>query len=258
MLDINIKKLLISSIPSNISIDGYSFPIKKTLGSVPLNKLELPTVNIKFINEGDLYYRSIDDCCNIVDTTTTFNNINTCVVRYTVASTDVVINTSNPITYKTGTDIYTIPRVPVIDIIKVGSYIKNIDYKLSDDHTSIIWIGNKPSDNTIFNIEYKWINSGYYISNQLVSYLIKDFKGRIFNLIRDYGINIIDCKGVKDISDIYTSDSFNAFSFDFTITYPFTWSTTISEEDAVISDTFTFDLIVNDINVDKITCHIDE
>lgn len=253
MVDTDVKKLLVSSIPSSVIIDGHSFPIKKTLGSVPLNKLELPTINIKFINDGELYYRSIDDCCTTdINHNANFCNINSCVIRYTVAATDVVIDTSENITYKSGINSYNIKYVPAIDITEIGSYVKNTDYKLSTDHTSVEWIGNKPSNNTTFNIKYKWIDSGYYISDQLITYLIKDVKGRVFNLVKDYGINIIACKAVKDISDIYVSDSFNVFSFDVVITYPFTWNTTISEEDAITANKFTFDLIINNIEIDTI------
>lgn len=258
MLSINIKQIMFSEIPSNLTIDGFSFPIKKTLGSIPLNKLSLPTINIRFIDDGNKYYRSIDDCVSSIDTTTNFVNVNSCILRYTVASTDVIIDAEDSITYKTGTDIYQLQRVPSIDIDSVGAYVKNIDYKLSSDHTSIQWIGSRPANNSIFNVKYKWVDSGYYVASQIAEYLIKDFRGRIFDILKSYGINIIDVHGVKDISDIYVDDSFNAFYFDFVITYPFTWSTTISDEDAITANNFDFDLILNNINIETISYHKDD
>jgi len=253
MLNTDIKKLLLSVTPSNLTIDGHTFTITKTLGSVPLNELTLPTINIKFIGEGTPSYRSMDDGAIITDNVTSYVNTDMCTIRYTVAASDVVIETTETITYKTGTDIYQLHRVPSIDILSVGTFIKNTDYKLSTDHTSIQWIGSKPANNVPFTVRYTWSNSGYYISNQLIEYLAKDIRGRIFDLIKVYGINIIDFKGLKDISDIYVSDVFNAFTFDFIITYPFTWTTTISDLDAIIANTFTFDLIMNNINIDTIS-----
>lgn len=258
MLDVDIKNILFSETPSNITIDGYNFSINKTSGSIPLNKLSLPTINIKFINDGNPYYNSIDDYTNIIDTTTNSTNIESCILRYTVAAIDTVIETEENITYKNGITTYQLQRAPTIDIISVGSYVKNVDYKLSQDHASIQWIGNTPANNSIFNVKYKWIDSGYYISQQIAEFLIKDFKGRIFNLIRNYDINIVDFKAIKDISDIYVDEAFHAFYFDFVITYPFTWTTTISDEDAVTADNFDFDLIINNVEIETISCHKDD
>lgn len=252
ILNLNFKKLLLAEIPSSITIDGHTLPIEKTIGSVPLNKLTLPTINVNFI-ENAPYYRSIDDGAVIIDGGFKYNIVNSGIIRYTVGASSVTADTSTTMIYKTGTDLYTLPRVPVVNINNIGTYVKNIDYRLRSDHASIEWIGNKPANNASFVVNYKWVNDGYFISHQLIDYLMKDVRGRVFNLITNYNVNIIDFKSVVDISDIYVSDAFNAFSFDFIITYPFTWTSTISDEDAIIANTFTFNLIVNDIDVDTIS-----
>lgn len=219
---------------------------------MPLNKLTLPTININFI-ENTPYYRSLDDGVQTIDNGLKYNIVNSGIIRYTVGASNVIADTTETIKYITGTNLYTLHRVPVIDINNVGTYIKNIDYRLRPDHASIEWIGSKPSNNSNFIVNYKWVNSGYNVVHQLMDYLMKDVRGRVFNLFKDYNVNIIDFKPVVDISDIYASDAFNAFSFDFIITYPFTWNTILSDEDAVIANTFTFNLIVNNIDVDTIS-----
>jgi hypothetical protein len=258
MLNLDVKKLFVaSSIPSSLTIDGYSYPIRRTLGSTPIDKLILPTVNVRFFNEDTPYYRSIDDGCKIVDNISTFTNINACTVRYTVATEDFTTTASQSIKYVTGTDVYEILNKPVIDIVSIGTFVKNTDYKLSNDHTSIEWIGNKPSNNSTFNVNYKWTNSGYFINHQLTDYLIKYIKGNFLKTLNGYGIGIVDFKGVKDISDVYGSDVLNVFAFDFIITYPFEWNITLTDEDAVIANTITFDLYANGTNIDTISYHND-
>lgn len=252
MLNLDVKKLLLRELPASLTIDGYTFSIKRTIGSTPLNELSLPTVNLKFIGEGTPYYRSFDDGHMYNDTMNTYQHTYTCSLRFTVAATDATINTSSSIKYISGTNSYTLPRVPVVDIIGVTGYVKNTDYRLSTDRTSIEWIGTTPANNATFVVEYTWINSGFYIANQLVDYIMQDVNGRVFDLLRPYGINIINSKGITDLSNIYTNDSLSAFSFDIVVTYPFTWSISISSEDSVLAESIILDLYVNEINTGTI------
>jgi len=253
MLSLEIKKLLLRSIPSTITVDGHQFAINRTIGSTPLNTLTLPTINLKFIGEGTPYYRSFDDEHIMNDTVNTYKNTYVCTLRYTIAATDTVISTTQSIKYLDGVNTYPIERVPVLDITNITGYEKNIDYRLNASHESITWIGDTPAVNANFTVEYDWIDSGLYIVSQFTEYLMKDVQGRVFDLLKPYGINMIGSKGGQDLSDIITNDALNAFSFDITITYPFTWTTTITTEDASIAESIDLNLYINEINAGTIS-----
>jgi len=248
MLSLDVKKLLLRAIPPNISVDGYSFPICRTLGPTPLNTLTLPTVNLKVIGEGTPYYRSFDDNHTMNNSINTYKNTYVCTLRYTIASTDTVIPTTQSIQYVTGTNIYPLDGVPCLDITDIATYTKNTDYQLNVTRDAIEWIGNTPANDTTFIVEYNWVDSGMYITHQLTEYLMKDIHGRIFDMLKPYGIDMIDSKGVVDISDIYANDALSAYSFDIVITYPFTWTTSVSSEDAVVAESIALTLFVNEIN----------
>lgn len=253
MLDYTVKKLLYDYIPSNVSIDNNLISITKTFDKTPLNKTILPYVNIKFINEDTDFVRSMDDLISFSDETTSYTSIKMCTIRYTIASTNVNITSTDTIKYITGTNVYQLKNNPVIDVNNVGSYVKNVDYKLSNDHTSIEWLKNYPSNNTSITPNYQWTQLGYYITHQLTDYIMKDVCGRVDNLLTKYNVNIVDVKPVQDISEIYVSDPFTVFTFDVIITYPFKWSITISEEDAIIANTFIFDLYCNNKYINTIS-----
>jgi len=251
MLNLDVKKLLIREMPSSLTIDGHVFTIKKTTGSTPLNELTLPTINLKFIGEGTPYYRSFDDDHIINDTLNQYQHTCVCTLRFTIAASDSIISASDSIKYLSGTNSYTLQRVPVLDITSVTGFVKDTDYQLSADRTAIEWIGTTPTVNANFTVNYQWINSGFYISHQILDYIMKDINGRVFNLLTPYGINVINYKGAVDLSDIYTNDALSAFSFDIVITYPFTWTTLI--ENSEIAETIELDLYVDEINAGTIT-----
>jgi hypothetical protein len=252
MLNLDVKKLLLRELPSSLTLDGHSFTIKRTIGSTPLNELSLPTINIKFIGEGAPYYRSFDDGHVYNDTLNKYRHTYTCSLRFTCAAIDTIITTSESIKYVEGTSKYALARVPILDITSITGFVKNTDYRLSSDRTMVEWIGTTPANNITFTIEYTWINSGFYIANQMIDYIMQDVNGRVFDLLRPYGINIINSKGIVDLSDIYTNDALSAFSFDIIITYPFAWSTSIASDDATLAETIILDLYVNEINTGTI------
>jgi hypothetical protein len=256
MLNLDVKKLLLREIPSTLAIDGHSFTILRTFGSTPLNSLTLPTVNLKVIGEGTPFYRSFDDGHVFNNSLNIYQNTYTCTLRYTVAATDKVISASQSIKYLNGVNSYVLAGVPVKDIVSIPTFVKDVDYRLNNDRDEIEWIGNKPSANANFTVTYNWINSGLYISHQLLDYLMKDVRGRVFDLLSTYKINVVKSKGVVDISDIYANDALSAFSFDIVITYPFTWTTSILSEDAVTATQIDLDLYVNEINVGTISKQI--
>jgi hypothetical protein len=194
----------------------------------------------------------------LLDETTnqiTSKNTSSCIIRYKVGAIDITLTASERITFEQGTNTYKLTRVPILKINSIDSFIENVDYVLDDTRDSITWIGNKPSDNSVFIVNYDWINSGYFISHQILKYLIEDFNGRIFRILNQYGIDVIDSKGVEDISQIYTNDAFSVLVYEFTITYPFTWTTTLSVEDTVIADNIIIDLYLNEIDCGTVEYH---
>ena len=255
MLNLNVKKLLVREMPSTLTIDGHVFTINRTLGSTPLNNLSLPTVNLKFIGEGTPWYRSFDDEHTMNDTYNVFKHIYVCTLRYTVAAADTTISDTQSIKYLSGINTYAIARVPVKDITNIATFDKNVDYRLSLDRESVEWIDHTPAVNSNFTVEYDWIDSGLYISHQLIDYLMKDVHGRVFDLLRPYGIDVIDSKSVIDLSEIYANDALSAFSFDIIITYPYTWTTTLADE--YLADSVALSLLLENLDSDTLVETVD-
>lgn len=251
MLKPTIRKLIIDQVPESVSVNGHSVTVNKTVGSVPLNPLSVPAVNIKFVAEGTPYYRSIDDQADIVNDVLKEQDVRSVVVRYTVGAKDEVVTSSETFVYSTLQTAYTLSNVPVNQIKSVGSYVNGTDYKLSPNRDSIIWL-KQLTNNTTFTVTYEWLDSGFFVCSELINFLIKNTFGEFRHILAKNGVNVLRSTGIIDLSDIYANDALSACSCDIVLTYTYSWSRALTEEDGSLLDSIELDVYMNENLVDTI------
>lgn len=248
MLPIPVKKLLVRSIPSSIILDGSTFQLQKSFGKAALNTVVSPTINFSIISEGKRQYRSIDDNYTKTGDVVTESDIRTAILQYKIGASCITRNAIDTIK-KTDTTLYQFPKVPVVNINSIESFIKNIDYCLLEDHETLSWLTPGPALNSNFTVNYDWIEDGYWIAYGIADYMIQDILANMRSILAPYGINVFKVGDIVDLSTIYADEAFSACSFDVQLIYPYSWTHTPREEDAVTLESIALDLFVNDYDV---------
>lgn len=251
MLPAQVKKLLVKSIPSTVVVDGSTFQLQRSFGKAALNTVVSPTLNLSIISENKRYYRSIDDGYTKNGDTITESDIRTAVLQYKIGASTTKLTTSDTLKKTTAT-LYTLPKPPVANINSIGSFVKNIDYCLLEDHETLSWLKSGPALNSNFTVNYDWIEDGYWIAYGIADYMIKDILANMRSVLIPYDIDVFKVGNVVDLSAIYADETFSACSFDVQLVYPYSWTRTFSEEDAVTLESIALDLHINDYDAGTI------
>lgn len=244
MLPTEVKKLLVKSVPSTISLDGSTFEIQKSFGKAPLNTIISPSINLSIVSEGKRYYRSMDDSRNQISNVITESDVRTAILQYKVGASGKQLTASDTIT-KTAATLYSLSKTPVVDITNINNFEKNLDYRLLDDHETLSWLAPGPALNSTYVVDYNWIEDGYWIAYGIADYLIKDILANMRPVLDPYGIDVFKVGNVVDLSAIYADEAFSACSFDVQLNYPYSWTRTLTEEEAVTLESIALDLIIN-------------
>lgn len=222
MLDINLQELIYSYIPTSLTIDDSVFEIQTTLGEVPLNSVECPTVNLSFIGNGTPYFRSIDQTFVADDQQVTGGDIRTVILRYKCGSVNIKKTVQKTIMFRAGQVTYPL-QGPVVVINSIEGFTIT-DYRLDTTRNSVTWIGQTPSPDTAFIISYDRIYSGYYLASKIIEYVIKDILGNSRIALATFEVDVLEVNDIVDISSIYSNTALTALAVDVQITYPFKWT----------------------------------
>jgi hypothetical protein len=228
MLNEDAFKFIFALIPSSLMIHGSTQSIQKTIGSVPLNDVSCPTINMS-ITEGAPYYQSLDNCFFDDGDLRTEMDIRTAVLKFKVGATDIQNNVTQTISIEPQTNVYAL-NDPVLQINSVKNHFSS-DYQLTNDRSAIRWLNNIPALGSTFEINYDWIDSGYWIAHNIMQFIIQNMLGNIRILLEPYNVNVLKVANVVDISKVYANQALTVFMVDVTITYPFTWTIDFSNFD---------------------------
>jgi hypothetical protein len=249
MLDIAMQDYIFSFIPSTLTYNGASFSIQKSLGTTPLNEVDLPSVNLTFNNNNSLYYRSIDEGFSFENNVIKGEDIRSVMLRYRVGATDATKTISTNIVYRSGISVYDVmgPAISINSITSGQTTYTSTDYELNSDRKSITWTGsNHPANNVSFIVNYSCIVPGYVIASAIMEYLVKYALSNLQQTLAAINLCIDSVEDVMDISKIYEQQALTVLAVDMVITYPFSWTYTLPpEEEAVPME----EIIIHDLGI---------